>query len=102
MARKNFDNVSDDIFSVGLTTATPKAKANKEKTKKDNYKIVFAVDDDLTEYFNNIMWIKRTTKSGYLNDLIRQDFIKTLGLNKTASSDDIMQKWNEYKKENRL
>ena len=102
MARKNFDNVSDDIFSAGLTpTPTPKAKAVKQ-TKKDNYKIVFAVDDDLTEYFNNIMWIKRSTKSGYLNDLIRQDFIKTLGLNKTASKDDILAKWQEYKKENRL
>lgn len=101
MARKNFDNVSDDIFSAGLTP-TPKAKEVKKQTKKDNYKIVFAVDDDLTEYFNNIMWIKRSTKSGYLNDLIRQDFIKTLGLNKTASKDDILAKWNEYKKENRL
>ena len=101
MARKNFDNVSDDIFSAGLTPTPPKAKAVKQ-TKKDNYKIIIAVDDDLTEYFNNIMWIKRTTKSGYLNDLIRQDLIKTLGLNKTASKDDILAKWNEYKKENRL
>jgi hypothetical protein len=102
MAKKSFENVSDDIFSEGLT-APVKAKEIKQKqVKKDSYKLVFAVDDDLTEYFNNIMWIKRNTKSGYLNDLIRQDFIKTIGLNKTASNDDIMQKWNEYKKENRL
>ena len=33
---------------------------------------------------------------------VRQDFIKTLGLNKTASKDEILAKWQEYKKENRL
>ncbi len=102
MAKKNFDNVSDDIFSTRLTPTAKAKEVQPKQTKKDNYKIVFAVDDDITEYFNSIMWIKRNTKSGYLNDLIRQDFIKTLGLNKAATKEEQATKWQEYKKENRL
>ena len=59
MSKKNFNNVSDDIFSAGLTPQAQAKETKRKQTKKDTYKIVFAVDDDLTEYFNNIMWIKR-------------------------------------------
>lgn len=106
MAKKNFENIGDDIFSAGLTpnaqVEATKSNAKKTKSKKDAYKIIITVEDDLQEYFNNVMWIKRNSKTGYINDLIRQDYIKTIGASKTASKDETMEKWEEYKKQNRL
>ncbi len=102
MAKKNFNNVSDDLFSAGLTPKSEIKPKQEKQTKKDNYKIVVAIDDDITEYFNNIMWIKRDSKSGYINNLIRQDFIQTIGAKKNATDEEIADKWQEYKKQWKL
>lgn len=108
MAKKTFENIGDDIFSAGLTPNTQleatknNAKSRTKKSKKDAYKIIITVEDDLQDYFSNIMWIKRNSKTGYINDLIRQDYMKTIGASKTASQDEAKEKWEEYKKQMRL
>ena len=53
-------------------------------------------------FFKNALWITRKSKKDYLNDLIRQDFIKTIGARKNATDDELKELWKNYKKENNL
>lgn len=81
--------------------------------KKDNYTITFKIDADIEDYLKNIEMIafiesykrgriESTTKTNYVNSLIRQDFIDFLELDENATSDEMLLKWLEYKRENNM
>lgn len=81
--------------------------------KKDNYTSTFKIDADIDDYLKNIEkvtfienfkngYADFLDKTKYVNSLIRKDFIETLGLNEEATSDELLMKWLEYKKENNI
>lgn len=75
--------------------------AKQDKEEKQKY-FTFKINNDLYDYFNNIMWITRDTKLKYLNDLIKADLIKRVGLKPNASDDEIQKAWSSYKDKNFL
>lgn len=83
----------------------PKVKEGTSKAK--NYTITFKIDADIDEYLHNIEWIQydkgmrgKLNKNAYVNELIRQDMIKTLNLKPNASYDEIKSAWEQFKKDN--
>lgn len=44
-----------------------------ESEKKRQYRYNLSLDGDLKEYLNDVAWRKRTSKTQYLNDLIRRE-----------------------------
>lgn len=80
-----------------------KVKEEKERVRQDsNYSICIKVESDLVDFFKNALWITRKSKKDYLNDLIRQDYIKTIGARKNATNEELEELWNKYKKDNNL
>lgn len=114
MSKKDFNNISDDtmtaFFSEPIKATTEKAKEDKKETNKpterqrqdSNYSICIKVENDLVDFFKNALWITRKSKKDYLNDLIRQDFIKTIGARKNATDDELKELWGKYKQDNNL
>lgn len=78
------------------------------KNKNDNYTITFKIDADVEDYLRNITWINfiesriETNMNKYVNNLIRQEMYKLLGLNNNANEEEAKQKWYEYKRKNNL
>lgn len=86
---------------------------DKEKTEETNnkqqkifdkkYRYSFYAEPILNEYLSNITWIKRIKNvPPYLNSLIRADLLDLLNLPKDSSDEELMEKWEIYKKENNL
>ena len=78
------------------------------KNKNDNYTITFKIDADVEDYLRNITLINfiesriETNMNKYVNNLIRQEMYKLLGLNNNANEEEAKQKWYEYKRKNNL
>ena len=76
--------------------------------KKDNYTITIKIDAGVEEYLRNIEIVsilqdrRNTTKNQYINDLIKADIIKRLGLSKNASNIEIKKAWDTYLHNNKL
>lgn len=114
MSKKDFNNISDDTMTAFFSepikaVAETKEKAIKQdketterKRQDSNYSICIKVENDLVDFFKNALWITRKSKKDYLNDLIRQDFIKTIGARKNATDDELKELWEKYKQENNL
>jgi len=99
-------NVSDDVKK------TYDAKSG-NYNKKNNYTITFKIDEDLKDYFKNIEKItfiesvksgkiESTTKTEFVNGLIREQFYKLIGATNKDTAEDINNKWNIYKANNNL
>jgi uncharacterized protein (DUF4415 family) len=112
MSKKDFNNISDDTMTAFFSEPIKAVAETKEKATKQvketterqdsNYSICIKVENDLVDFFKNALWITRKSKKDYLNDLIRQDFIKTIGARKNATDDELKELWKNYKKENNL
>ena len=81
--------------------------------KKNNYTITFKIDADLGDYLKNIDKITfiesiksgkidSTTRTEFVNDLIREQFYKLIGATAKDDAEAINQKWLKYKKDNNL
>lgn len=73
------------------------------KTHSKDKRYNFFVDNELSEYVSNITWIKRQKNvATYINSLIRADLLDLLNLPKDSSDEELVEKWEQYKKENNL
>ena len=81
--------------------------------KNDNYTLTIKFDANIEDYLKNIEKvtfiesykkgnIEFLDKTNYINTLIKKDLISILKLNENATSDEILLKWLEYKKENNI
>ena len=81
--------------------------------KKENYTITFKIDADIDDYLKNIekitfienakkLKIESTTKTEFVNKLIREQYYKLLGVSDKDDAETINQKWLDYKKKNNL
>ena len=78
-------------------------KAEEPKTKNKNCRYNFYLDNELSDFINNYLWLtKNRSYSQYFNNLIKQDFLKILGLPLDTSNEKMLEKWEEYKKNNNL
>lgn len=117
MSRKeDIRNSVDSVFYSNLGNAPkedskeqlkPVVKQKNHKlangtNKKANYTITLKIDADIEDFFKNILWINRKTRNQYVNDLIRQDMLKLLGLDNTATFEEIQEKWYNYKDANNI
>lgn len=131
MSKKDFSNIGNDAFNTFLGGAnsvpvqpvsTPVAKKTSEgkkgrprtavdnndhirvngANKKDNYTITLKIDADVEDYLKNILWINRKTRNEFINDLIRADMIKRLGLKEDAKYSEIQKAWDNYKDVNNI
>ena len=106
------------------TTPTPKKeiKTNiSDDNKKykngvnlnDNYTITFKIDADIEDYLKNIEKIAfiesvksgkidSTTRTEFVNDLIREQYYKLIGASDEDTAEDINNKWLKYKNKNNL
>lgn len=79
--------------------ATPK----KNKSRLKECRFDFYAEVEYADFLNNYLWLtKNRSYSQYFNNLIKQDFLRILGLPADTSNEDMLKKWEEYKKENNL
>lgn len=99
----NYEKTIDTDFDVNANGVN----------KNDNYSLTIKFDADIDDYLKNIEKVtfvesykKGSTnflnKTEYINMLIRKDLIETLGLDENTNSDELLLKWLEYKKENKI
>ena len=99
-------NVSDDVKK------TYDAKSG-NYNKTNNYTITFKIDADIDEYLKLIDKItfiesvksgkiESTTKTEFVNNLIRQQYYKLIGASDKDDADTISKKWLDYKSKNSL
>lgn len=81
--------------------------------KTNNYTITFKIDEDIKDYLKLIDKItfiesaksgkiKSTTRTEFVNDLIRDEFYKLIGASKKDDANTIKTKWLTYKDNNNL
>jgi hypothetical protein len=79
----------------------------------DNYTITFKIDADIEDYLKNIEKIAfiesvksgkidSTTRTEFVNDLIRKQYYKLIGASDKDTAEDINNKWLKYKNKNNL
>lgn len=79
----------------------------------DNYTITFKIDADIEDYLKNIEKIAfiesvksgkidSTTRTEFVNDLIREQYYKLIGASDEDTAEDINNKWLKYKNKNNL
>jgi hypothetical protein len=79
----------------------------------DNYTITFKIDADIEDYLKNIEKIAfiesvksgkidSTTRTEFVNDLIREQYYKLIGASDKDTAEDINNKWLKYKNKNNL
>lgn len=111
--KKDIENINtNDIMTDFFTKEETKneQRANHEqsqdkpikKTKKNMFQISVKIDEDIEDYIKQIVWVKRTTRTAYINELIRKDFINILGANENISEDELLKLWEEYKEKTGL
>lgn len=87
--------------------STPEVKKEGSKVTPKSYnkdcRYNFYLDTALADFISNYLWLtKNRSYSQYFNNLIKQDFLRILGLPSDTSNEDMLKKWEEYKKENDL
>lgn len=99
-------NVSDDVKK------TYDAKSG-NYNKTNNYTITFKIDADIDDYLKNIDKItfiesvksgkiESTTKTEFVNNLIREQYYKLIGASSKDDAETINKKWLDYKSKNNL
>ena len=99
-------NVSEDIKKT-----YDEKKGNYNKT--NNYTITFKIDADIDDYLKNIDKItfiessksgkiESITKTEFVNNLIRDQYYKLIGVSDKDDADTINKKWLDYKSKNNL
>jgi len=83
--------------------STPDVKEETKATPKSYNKYCrynFYLDTDLADFVGNYLWLTRhTSYSHYFNSLIKQDLLKKLNLPAETSNEEMLKKWEEYKKQ---
>lgn len=98
---------------VKQTISNTNNKLKNSINKNNNYTITFKIDADIDDYLKNIDKItfiesvksgkiKSTTKTEFVNQLIREQFYKLIGASIKDDSDTINNKWIEYKNKNNI
>jgi len=85
--------------------STPEVKSEELKVTPKSYKKEcrqnFYLDIELADFVTNYLWLtKNRSYSQYFNTLIKQDLLKILRLPADTSNEEMLKKWEEYKKEN--
>lgn len=88
--------ISTPAIKTEETKTTP-------KTSNKDCRYNFYLDNELIDFVENCLWLKRQKNyAQYFNSLIRQDLLKTLGLPADTSTEKMLEKWEEYKKNNNI
>ena len=91
------ENITSKFANKGINSKTTPKSYNKD------CRYNFYLDTDLADFINNYLWLtKNRSYSQYFNTLIKQDFLKLLELPADTSNEEMLKKWEEYKKENNL
>ena len=73
------------------------------KTSNKDCRYNFYLDNELFDFVENCLWLKRKKNyAQYFNSLIRQDLLKTLGLPADTTTEEMVEKWEKYKKDNNI
>lgn len=101
------------ISDIAPTTTNNNKKLKNNINKSNNYTITFKIDADIDDYLKNIDKItfiesiksgkiESITKTEFVNNLIRQEMYKLIGVSDKDDADTINQKWLKYKNDNNL
>jgi hypothetical protein len=96
-----------------ITDDKTKSKYKNGLNLNDNYTITFKIDADIEDYLKNIEKIaflesvksgkiNGTTRTEFVNDLIREQYYKLIGASDEDTAEDINNKWLKYKSKNNL
>lgn len=72
----------------------------KGKNKEKNKQVSFKVNEELRDFITKIPYItaRPSTKTEYLNALIRKDMLELLNLPIDTPSDELLKQWEIYKR----
>jgi len=102
-----------EVFNDIAPSKSTNNKLKNNINKSNNYTITFKIDADIDDYLKNIDKItfiesiksgkiESTTKTEFVNNLIREQFYKLIGVSVKDDADTINQKWLKYKEDNNL
>ena len=77
-------------------------KREPRKRETGDYAICVRIETDLVDYFKNNVWITKKSKNNYVNDLIRADFLKTIGAKDRMPEEKIQKLWKKYKEKHNI
>lgn len=78
--KANIKNATNTKTSKRLTRKEGETRGRKA-ILHSNYSIMFELDENLIDYFQQAIYLTRNTKKEYLNKLVRKDLIERLGMN---------------------
>lgn len=105
--------VKKEVVSDIAPTLPSNSKLKNSINKSNNYTITFKIDADIDDYLKNIDKItfiesakngkiESITRTEFVNNLIRQEMYKLIGVSDNDDADTINQKWLYYKSKNSL
>ena len=72
--------------------------------KHSGSSIMFEINEELVDFFDQASYLNRMNKKEYMNYLIRKDMIERIGSSKTLmkstpkNNEKLMEDWENYKK----
>ena len=102
-----------EVITIKLADNDINRKYKNGVNLNDNYTITFKIDADIEDYLKNIEKIAfiesvksgkidSTTRTEFVNDLIRENFYQLINADDEDTAEDINKKWLKYKTKNNL
>lgn len=102
-----------EVITIKLADNDINRKYKNGVNLNDNYTITFKIDADIEDYLKNIEKIAfiesvksgkidSTTRTEFVNDLIREKFYQLINASDEDTAEDINKKWLKYKTKNNL
>lgn len=91
----------NDFLNMSFTKSSEEIKKEilePKKEKKEKYNLMFSVDEVLVDYFKETKFLTQKNYKDYINSLIRKDMIERIGANENCTDDELVAKWEDYKK----
>lgn len=95
---------SEEEFEPRQRTRKPGETRGRKAVKHSGFSIMFEIDEELVDFFDQASYLNRMNKKEYMNYLIRKDMIERIGSSKTLmkrnekNNQRLMEDWEEYKK----
>ena len=95
---------SEEQFEPRQRTRKPGETRGRKAVKHSGSSIMFEINEELVDFFDQASYLNRMNKKEYMNYLIRKDMIERIGSSKTLmkstpkNNEKLMEDWEEYKK----
>lgn len=94
----------EEEFEPRQRTRKPGERRGRKAVKHSGSSVMFEIDEELVDFFDQASYLNRMNKKDYLNYLIRKDMIERIGSSKKLlkqskeNNQQLMEEWEIYKK----